>query len=486
MKGTIMIDEVKKPPDLPADFWRVVANVTTMRREVLTSLFDRTGKDIDKECGYPTTLTITDYKNLYDRLGLAARIVELWPDECWALPPAVYETEDQDQETEFEKQWQILQDTFCVWNYLHRIDVLSGIGQFGILLVGIDDGKELQEPAAGLDPVTGIVSGDGSVARKLLYLRAFDESVVTISDYEQDVRSPRFGYPKTYRVNFTAEPGQATVEERPIHWSRVIHVADNRSTSEVFGVPRLRNVYNHLYDVKKVSGGSGEMFWKGGFPGYSFELNPEVASKVEAVNWESIKEQVTLYQQGLQRWFGVTGMVVKSLAPQVADPAGHVEMFVKLIALAKGVPWRMLLGSEEARIASVEDKHTWNTRLAYRQNGYLTPWLIRPFVDRLIALRILPRPTQYVVEWPDLNTPTEADQAKVAGIQTEALAKYVAGNVDQLIPPKEYLTLIQKLSGEEVEAIEDAMNAWEPEQPEQPEELPAGEPEEDEVLPETE
>ena len=35
----------------------------------------------------------------------------------------------------------------------------------------------------------------------------------------------------------------------------------------------MQRSYNRLLDARKILGGSGEMFWRGGFPGYSFEVN---------------------------------------------------------------------------------------------------------------------------------------------------------------------------------------------------------------------
>ena len=54
--------------------------------------------------------------------------------------------------------------------------------------------------------------------------------------------------------------------------------------------------------------------------------------------------------------------------------------------MAYGVPYRILVGSEEAKLASSQDKRTWNERVQKRRDNYLTPMVVRPFVDRLIAL----------------------------------------------------------------------------------------------------
>jgi hypothetical protein len=426
----------------------------TLSREMLNRLLTPQS-EIDTACGYTQTLTITEYRTMYNRMGLAKRAVGIWPEECWQAFPEIYESESKD-ETEFEKQWKDLQVRLSLFSYLFRVDVLSGIGSYGILLLGLDDGKNLMQPVDGINEITGEPE-----PRKLLYLRAFDESVLTVDAVEKNITSPRYGMPTIYSVKYQEEGQSGINYDFKVHWSRVIHIADNREMSETRGVSRLQGIYNNLYDIKKVSGGSGEMFWKGGFPGYAFEITPEAAAMGAEIDAESVKEQMVSWATGLQRWLAITGVTTKSLTPQVADPTGHVEVHLKLIAVSLGVPYRVLLGSEEAKLASVQDKRTWNGRVASRQNSYLTPLVIRPFIDRLIALGCLAKPAEYFVDWPDLNAATDDDVAKVALARTEAFAKYVAGGVNQIIPPRPYLTQIHKMTEAEVNAIEKEVGDFE-------------------------
>ena len=428
----------------------VYNEMMTMTREMLNRLTNPQ-TDIDSACGYLLTLGITEYRAYYDRLGLAKRAVQIWPDECWQSFPEVYE-DDSIKETEFEKTWKELQTKLSLFYYLHKIDILSGIGQYGILLLGFDDGGKLDTPIVNVDTKTGELTKT-SEKRKLLYLRAYDQSVVTIATFEQSPLSPRYGMPTMYSIKYqdAGETGKAT--DIKVHWTRVIHVADNRESSEVLGVSRMQTIYDNLFDVKKVSGSSAEMFWKGGFPGYAFELTPEAIAMGAEIDTESVKEQMTLWSTGLQRWLSLQGVTTKSLTPQVADPVGHVDVHLKLIALSLGVPYRVLLGSEEAKLASVQDKRTWNNRVARRQNSYLTSMLVRPFIDRLIATGCLPEPAQYKVVWPDLNAATKDDITKIAMNRTKAFADYVNGGVDNLIPPRQYFTQIHMMTDEEADAI---------------------------------
>jgi len=426
----------------------LVANAHLLRSELLTKLLNP-GKDINFECGYPDTLAITDCKKLYKRNGIAKRVVRILPEETWALLPNIFETEEAN-ETEFEKAWKTLREEKRVFHYLQRVDVLSGIGEFGILLLGIDDGKELSEPVEGINEGTGEKVGKSEY--ELIYLKPFDQTSVKIKMKEADITSPRYGFPKTYSVDFEGTETTNSKQSKIVHWTRILHIADNRETSEVYGAPRMEPVYNRLLDIRKILGGSGEMFWKGGFPGLSFETQPEV----EDLDTDSIKDQMELYMAGMQRYLAMEGITVKSLSPQVSSPKEHVETNMRNIAISLGIPYRIFLGTEEAKLASAQDITTWNKRLSQRQENYVSPYIIRPFIDRMMAFGVLPEIEEYTVDWPDLNAPTDEDKANVAKALTEAMAKYVTAGVDTLMPPMEYLTKVLGFTQEEAEAIEKA------------------------------
>lgn len=431
----------------------MIQNVSTMRNQALQRLLNPiNAKDVNKECGYPDNIDIADYKKTFSRNGIAKRAVQILPEESWAMFPEVYENENEGNETEFEKTWTALEKEKKIFHYLRRIDVLSGIGQFGVLLLGLNDGKQLSEAVEGINELTGEKTGNQNY--ELLYLKPFDQGNVKILTKEANVNSPRFGYPKTYSIQFESADAQNSFTTLNVHWTRIIHVADNRECSEVLGIPRLESVYDRILDIIKVLGGSGEMFWKGGFPGLAFESSTDPLAP--AMDTDAVKDEVESYMASLQRYIAVENMQVKSLNPQVASPKEHIEANLRDIAISLGIPYRIFLGTEEAKLASSQDITTWNKRITSRQENYISPYIIRSFIDRLIAFGILPKVEEYFIDWPDLNTPTDADKAIVAKTITEALSSYVAGGVDSLIPPLQYFTMFLGLSMEEAEAIQEA------------------------------
>lgn len=405
----------------------ILLNASMSRSAIFKHMIDPR-RDIDEECGYPTELSIEDYRLLFNREGLATRAVTVYPEESWSDDPVITD-QPEDVHNEkmslFEQQWKALNDRLAIFSYLLRADVLSGIGRFGILFLGMNDGKNFHEPvvkAAGLD---------------LLYFRTFDEESVSISSWVTDPKDPRYGQPLLYSIAFSDpsstlpngnEPPSENIQYYSVHYTRVIHLADFRETSEVIGTPRLQFVFNRMADLRKILGGSGEMFWKGAFPGYSFEVDPMAGSEFEGgveVDKESIREEFEKYSNGLQRYLALEGVTAKSLSPQVADPSQHVETQTKVVSMCLGVPHRIFIGSEEAKLASSEDTKRWNKRLAKRREKYLNPFVIRPLVDRLIDFGLLPS-VVYSIIWPDLNEDTPKVKADIFETKARAFTQLMA------------------------------------------------------------
>lgn len=453
-----VMEQLTRNPEL-------VINAMTTRADLLTKLFDPR-RDLDKECGYPGTITEAQYRRMYDR-ELGRRVVNVYPEETWKEFPTIFEEPDPNVDTPFEIALEELNDRLHLLHYLQRADELSGVGHYGVILWGLDDGKPLQEPVDGWEaweeasgtPHEGTGAAGG---RRILYIRVLDESLVQIATYERDVNNPRYGLPTAYNVvladprrhesGAVASPPDTTTLK--VHWTRITHVADNRKTSEVLGTPRMEPVWNRLYDLRKVLGGSGEMFWRGGFPGISLETQPGLENA--ELDEDRTQRMMFDYMNGLQRYLALTGMSAKSLAPQIADPTQSFEVQVKAICITLGVPYRVFMGIEEGVVSGDQATKAWEGRLANRQARYVTPMIINPVLQRLVDYGVLPPPAKprgWEVAWPDMGAPSEMEQAEVASKKTEAFAKYVGGGVDVLIPPMEFLTLICGLEDDVAESI---------------------------------
>lgn len=455
---------------------RLLSNTISTRSKLFEQMIEP-HKDINFECGYPEDISIERYKMMFDREGIASRVVTVWPNECWSQDPEIYENQDS-EETEFELAWQSLEVRHNLFHFLHRADELSGIGRFGIILLGLDDGLDLNQPVEGIEPTgakAGSLTSKSLRTRRLTYVRVFDESCVKVSSVENDIRSPRYGQPLQYDVDFgdiLSQDASTSVRSK-VHWTRVIHVADNRKNSEIYGTPRQQSVFNRLLDIRKLLGGSAEMFWKGAFPGYAFETQPDV--ELSPTDVTAMREEFAEFSTGLNRFLALSQMTAKSLAPQVESPEHHIEAQIKMLCASIKVPWRIFIGSEAAQLASEQDRRNFNTRIATRRTKYITPCLIRCFVDRLILLGILPMPVgdgsnqlnaddglspinsinsyAYTVDWPDLEVAEPKDKAEVAKILIEAISSYISSGANQIISEKMFLTRFLGMEETEADAI---------------------------------
>ena len=442
--------------DTLARFENLVGNVMSARSELFRRLFDPR-RDIDDECGYPRDgLSAQDYYALFDRDPIANRVVEVYPKESWQVQPEVYEDESPKSATEFEEVWDGLgrhlnQGSYYqdeaggpIWEMLLRADILSGIGQYGAVFLGLDDGQELSQPA--------------KQAKKLLFAHVLPESLAIITSWESDRTNPRYGQPAMYQVTlgdpyqqWTGIVASQSVTTN-VHWSRIVHIADNLTSNKWLGTPRMRPVLNRLLDLRKLYGGSAEMYWKGAFPGYVLSSHPQLGGDV-AADTDKMRDMMENYMNGLQRYVALMGFSMQGLAPQVVDPTSQIAVQLEAVCIKLGIPKRVFIGSERGELASGQDDAAWNDRLKLRQKYHITPRVIVPFVDRLIHLGILPTPKGYSVFWPDLASQTDQEKANVAATKTNAAAQYIAGNVEALIPPLEYLTEIFGMTDERAEAI---------------------------------
>jgi hypothetical protein len=429
-----------------------------IRNPILDGAFGT--RDIDKECGYPQTIDSYDYIKMYERSDIAARVVDLEADECWKEYPAIFETEEE-RETDFEKEVDRLIRKTNLYSYMYRADRISGIGRYGVIFLGLDDGEQPDQPAPGFSKHgPSETPGDAEI----LYFRVLDEVTASITEFETDASNPRFNKPLYYNLHFAEDTGteysttgEANARVVRTHWSRVIHLADNLGTSEIYGQPRMQNVYNRLLDLRKIYGGSGEMFWKGGFPGYSFEVDPK-HGEFTADEKTALQAEAKLMSEGLQRYMTSVGVSVKSLLVQLASPRDNIDACMRAICTTKRVPYRIFVGSESGEKSGTNESQTWAERVAFRRNMYVTPHIIRETLDRFIQLGALPKPSdnedgEYTVKWVPLAKLTEIERAQVCKDLTEALARYSTAGAEALLPFQEWLGKFAGLSQQQVESI---------------------------------
>lgn len=403
-----------------------------------------TSRDIYTALGYTKNPTYNDYYVRYERQDIAKRIVDAPVDATWRGRPQIAEIGDHDEETEFERAWAGIVRELDAYHYIARADKISGVGQYGVLLLGFDDSAKLDQPVER--------------AGNLLYMHPYSEQNASIDKWVKDTKDKRYGQPEIYNINFSSADKTGTMSSR-VHWSRIIHIAEGLYENSVYGTPRLRPVLNRLQDLELISGGSAEMFWRGGFPGYGFKNDPEATVDAQALS--DLQDEIEEYVHGLKRYLRLQNMSVEALAVQIASPADHFDLMVSLISSATGIPKRILTGSERGELASTQDKENWADRIQERRDNYAEPRILRETIDRLIGVQVLPQPGKegYEVVWPDAHILSDADAAKVSETRAKALAQYVnAPGADMVIPPDVFLKKFLGFDQAEVDEINEVLD----------------------------
>lgn len=351
--------------------------------------------------GYKKVLGPADYRARFERGGVAARIVEARPEDTWRGGVEVVETEDPKTVTPFEQAFMDLDDRLHISTELEQLDTIAGLGQFAVLVLGA--------PGKTEDELTSCTP------EQLMYLSVYGEDEVTVQETDNDPESPRFGQPVQYKICRTVVAGTSTRSlDKFYHWTRVIHFADGPINSKTFGQSRLKRVWNLLDDLDKVIGGGAEAFWKRADQGLQLDVDPELDIGEEEI--ADMKKETEDYIHGLKRVMRTRGLKVNTLGSDVANLTPSAEGIMAQISASTGIPQRILMGSEQAKLASEQDRDSWDTRIEARRKSVAEPRIVRPFVDRLVTLKTLPQPTKgYTVGWSQLRTSNDgekADQAK--------------------------------------------------------------------------
>lgn len=413
-------------------------------------------RDMDKEFQYPQKpYDIQTYKWWVQYNGVARRANNIFPDECWTSTPEVRDNANIAL-SKFDKDVHEFTLKHNVNTHLHKLDERRGIGEFGILYLGFDDmdgiSTDTSTPAARLDSKNRIL-GPSVEGTELIFMRAFDQGQVRITEWDEETSSARYGQPVMYEVIFSASEldqsiGHGTLEPdwskaRMIHWTRVIHSAEGET--DILAAPRLEPILEYIYDIKKVGGGSGEMFWRAAMPGYSFETQEGLLKdgNMVSIDTDSIQDQIKLFSDGLQRFVATVGMTAKSLAPQVTKPNDHVDQYLKLICICIKVPLPIFIGAEEGHLAANNNKHTWNGRLASRRTNDLSPTIVVPFWRRIADMQMISSPKGAIkTTWPTTNTQSDADRADTSLKVIQTLAQYMTSGAAKIVDP---VTLLMEL-----------------------------------------
>lgn len=373
-------------------------------------------RDLYAVFGYPQSaeLTYDKYRNQYDRHELSKAIIDKPVRKSWSQTPKIYDG-GKANPTAFDNAWKELTRRLRVFHYFSRVDRLASLGKYAVLFLGFKDGADFEQPV--------------TAGRELLYMMPYSEGVAKIATYETDTDNDRFGLPEVYEIEMGSGSDK---RKRRVHHSRLIHVAVDKLDSEIEGTPVLRAPFNRLIDIEQVAGSSREGYWLGAFPGLGIiarqGANFDDEAAVSSPDKTNMTESIENYIHGFQRFMKLKGVDLEQLNSIVADPTNHIMVQIDLISAVTNIPKRILLGSERGELSSSQDTENWNDFISERREDFCEPQILRPTVDRLVEVNVLPVPTNtddgFSVDWPDLSVTSDKEKAITAEHFARALAAY--------------------------------------------------------------
>lgn len=361
-------------------------------------------RDLYEAGGYPRKLTNAHYLDLYQRGDIAERLVEAYPKATWTPGASIFEDEDPDNITSWEIKVNGAFDKLDIWGVFKRADILSRIGEHGysVILIGDKSRTPLDQP---ISPSITIDS--------LIYLQPLHEKNATILEWDEDIYSERYSYPLVYQLKLGIDKGRKSSTIK-VHWSRVIHFTEGGLDNPVYGPPALRSIYNRLVDAEKIFTAGSEAAFKRMDPGAAFSLKEGTNLSAGGTDPEEeaeilkAQDRIDEFYHGLRRYLMLDNMDVTSLTAPVHNFGANIDALYKSIAGAKGFPQRKLTGSEEAQLASSQDRSNYQDEIDSRQLLLALPH-VRTFIDRVNN----DNPEEWDIFWPTRDELNDHEKAQL-------------------------------------------------------------------------
>ena len=419
-----MADAIELPPLPPLEGLRTAEDFRAAGSILYNrwNFFNQAGlsfggkRDTYQILGYDRILSTAQYRSRYERSSLAGALVDIMPDDTWRGTVEVREDKDAKTDTELEKTWKALDQRLQIQAKMLRVDKLSRLSHYAVLLIGVKGtGLDTELPrGTGPDSILYLkpYSGNGGPAvsgSNTMQNRSAGDAMCTIQSLVTETSDPRFGQPLTYRIKNVSQD---------VHWSRILHVAEGCLEDDVYGQPALERVWNLFDDLDKVTGGGAEAFWLRANAGLHLDVDKDMAlpkpAAGEPSELDKLKQAAEDYAHQMTRMMRTKGVRIEQLGSDVANFSLPADAIITQIAGAKRMPKRILTGSEMGELASSQDRDNWRDQVNGRQTSYAGPYIMRPLIDRLVKFGYLPAPSGgpdvYDIIWPHLQTMTEQEK----------------------------------------------------------------------------
>lgn len=364
-------------------------------------------RDLYDAFGWDKQPDVEDFYGMYLRHPYARAVVDMPALTTWRDGPEITDQQDSEagETTDFEDDVATLEEDERLWHYCKRADKLAGIGEYGLLVIGFADGKDLMKP---------VDTSEIGEPEDVQWLRPFSQRSVEDLLLDEDSQSDRWGYPTHYKLDLGDEDDatSATSTTAWVHHERVIHIAEDLLDDEVRGTPRMEPVYNALFDIEKTLGAAAEMAYRGA--DYGLAVSVDDGYQLED-GGDQLKTEMQEFIHGFSKTMNLENAEVEQIGGNDIDPTPIIEPEIEAVSAYTGIPQSMLKGNETGERATTEDRKEWYGTVAERRDQFATPMIVRDLIDRFRTFGAIDAPDGdgYDVDWPPLAEQSEMDESEV-------------------------------------------------------------------------
>jgi phage-related protein (TIGR01555 family) len=372
-------------------------------------------------------LTLQEIEELWAGDDMAARIVELVPDECLRQGFELQIEGDEDGQAE------------AVTAFLDEVDVIGHLREAmcyarayggGAILLGADDGQQSAKPL------------NLATVRSLGWMMVLSPRELEVATRYADPWLPKFGEPETFHIrnNTTDTAAQRFAAKPVIHETRLIRFSGPRVSRRRqiqaggWGESVLTRCWQLVRDFQQAWGGSALVLSNYGQPVWKMK---KLAELVAAMGTDAARGRA----QGIEMGRSIlNGMLLDSeesfeiIAPNIAGLPEMLDKFANRLAAAARIPVTVLMGQAPAGLnATGESDIRWfYDSVAAEQNRVL-----RPALNRLIQLLFRAKagptrgqePENWTVRFRPLWQQTEEQRVETRFKQSQADALYLREGV---------------------------------------------------------
>tara|TARA_R110000782_G_scaffold153294_1_gene245782 strand:+ start:499 stop:1863 length:1365 start_codon:yes stop_codon:yes gene_type:complete len=397
--------------------------------------------------GYKDALEFADYYEMSERFGIAAAALTLPPELCWRTFPKVKEGsiedgESRDSDTPWEDSVHDIFKKNKLWRKIKLADEYQRVGNYGAFVVQVR-GNEQQ---AKWDQPLPNIRPDQIVKFTPLY-----EDQLKPTAWEGDQQSERYGQPTIYtfdesQVQVNGGNNEGRMRSVNVHWTRVIVFAEGADSDSIYGRPALKRCFNDLITLEKIIGAGGEGFWKSASMKTVYTNTNKDAPPPSSEEVDSMDEAIADFAAGMDKHLMTGGLDPKVLGVAMGDPEKPFNVALSSVAASIGVAAKLLIGSQEGRLASDQDGIFTLANMQSRRSGWCSQ-MMEAIVDWMMAHNIVAR-SEYEIEWDDLLAPSDKDKFELGERLTKVIVEMIKFTGESPIDPSE----VAKIMGYKAQA----------------------------------